>query len=91
MTLNLMCVFQVGACGFNSQILPFIYPIRLVRVDEDNMELIRGPDGVCIPCKPGGFVGFSNEISASHFVSFSFCLVAAAYEYKGFTTPLSVL
>ncbi|XP_066569227.1 long-chain fatty acid transport protein 4 [Amia ocellicauda] len=44
---------KVGACGFNSRILPFIYPIRLVRVDEETMELIRGPDGVCIPCKPG--------------------------------------
>lgn len=47
---------QIGACGFNSQILPFIYPIRLVRVDEETMELIRGPDGVCIPCKPGKFI-----------------------------------
>uniref|UniRef100_A0A665X0F9 Very long-chain fatty acid transport protein n=1 Tax=Echeneis naucrates TaxID=173247 RepID=A0A665X0F9_ECHNA len=44
---------KVGACGFNSQILPYIYPIRLVRVNEETMELIRGPDGVCIPCKPG--------------------------------------
>uniref|UniRef100_A0A674P6W2 Long-chain-fatty-acid--CoA ligase n=1 Tax=Takifugu rubripes TaxID=31033 RepID=A0A674P6W2_TAKRU len=44
---------KVGACGFNSQILPYVYPIRLVRVDEETMELIRGPDGVCIPCKPG--------------------------------------
>ncbi|GCB72250.1 hypothetical protein scyTo_0001892 [Scyliorhinus torazame] len=43
----------VGACGFNSRILPFVYPIRLVKVDEDTMELIRGRDGVCIPCKPG--------------------------------------
>uniref|UniRef100_A0AAZ3Q7T9 long-chain-fatty-acid--CoA ligase n=1 Tax=Oncorhynchus tshawytscha TaxID=74940 RepID=A0AAZ3Q7T9_ONCTS len=42
-----------NACGFNSQILPFIYPIRLVKVDEETMELTRGPDGVCIPCKPG--------------------------------------
>ncbi|MBN3278882.1 S27A4 protein, partial [Polyodon spathula] len=44
---------KVGACGFNSRILPFVYPIRLVKVDEETMELIRGPDGVCIPCKPG--------------------------------------
>uniref|UniRef100_A0A8C9VH73 Long-chain-fatty-acid--CoA ligase n=1 Tax=Scleropages formosus TaxID=113540 RepID=A0A8C9VH73_SCLFO len=44
---------KVGACGFNSRILPFFYPIRLVRVDEETMELVRGPDGVCIPCKPG--------------------------------------
>uniref|UniRef100_A0A8C5G320 Arachidonate--CoA ligase n=1 Tax=Gouania willdenowi TaxID=441366 RepID=A0A8C5G320_GOUWI len=44
---------KVGACGFSSQILPSFYPIKLVRVDEETMELIRGPDGVCIPCKPG--------------------------------------
>lgn len=43
----------MGACGFNSRILSFVYPIRLVRVNEDTMELIRGPDGLCIPCKPG--------------------------------------
>lgn len=53
--LTFLFVLQIGACGFNSQILPFIYPIRLVRVDEETMELIRGPDGVCIPCKPGMF------------------------------------
>ncbi|XP_048450755.1 long-chain fatty acid transport protein 4-like, partial [Rhincodon typus] len=44
---------KVGSCGFNSRILPFVYPIRLVKVNEDTMELVRGPDGVCIPCKPG--------------------------------------
>lgn len=30
-----------------------MHPIGLVKVDEDTMELIRGPDGVCISCKPG--------------------------------------
>uniref|UniRef100_A0A8C1MHS9 Very long-chain fatty acid transport protein n=1 Tax=Cyprinus carpio TaxID=7962 RepID=A0A8C1MHS9_CYPCA len=44
---------KTGACGFNSRILPFFYPIRLVKVNEETMELIRGPDGVCIPCGPG--------------------------------------
>ncbi|KFQ99380.1 Long-chain fatty acid transport protein 4, partial [Opisthocomus hoazin] len=44
---------NVGSCGFNSRILPGVYPIGLVRVDEDTMELIRGPDGVCIRCRPG--------------------------------------
>ncbi|XP_026864199.2 long-chain fatty acid transport protein 4 isoform X1 [Electrophorus electricus] len=44
---------KTGACGFNSRILPYVYPIRLVRVDEETMELIRGPDGVCLPCGPG--------------------------------------
>ncbi|XP_020340415.1 long-chain fatty acid transport protein 4 [Oncorhynchus kisutch] len=55
---------MTGACGFNSQILPFIYPIRLVKVDEETMELIRGPDGVCIPCgpgEPGQLVGRINQ------------------------------
>ncbi|NXX98853.1 S27A4 protein, partial [Centropus bengalensis] len=43
----------VGSCGFNSRILPGVYPIGLVKVDEDTMELIRGSDGLCIRCKPG--------------------------------------
>lgn len=51
-----MCVpppRQVGACGFNSRILPNVYPIRLVRVDEDSMELVRNSQGLCVPCNPG--------------------------------------
>lgn len=44
---------KVGACGFNSRILPFVYPIRLVRIDEDTMELVRDSRGLCVPCQPG--------------------------------------
>uniref|UniRef100_A0A9J8AJE6 Very long-chain fatty acid transport protein n=1 Tax=Cyprinus carpio carpio TaxID=630221 RepID=A0A9J8AJE6_CYPCA len=44
---------KVGACGFNSVILPSVYPIRLLRADEDTMELIRDSQGLCVPCKPG--------------------------------------
>ncbi|XP_030591063.1 long-chain fatty acid transport protein 1a [Archocentrus centrarchus] len=44
---------KVGACGFNSRILPNVYPIRLVRVDEDTMELVRDSRGLCVPCRPG--------------------------------------
>ncbi|KAM9326894.1 long-chain fatty acid transport protein 4 [Gastrophryne carolinensis] len=44
---------NVGSCGFNSRILPFVYPIRLMKVNEDTMELIRTPDGLCISCQPG--------------------------------------
>lgn len=44
---------KVGSCGFNSVILPSIYPIRLLRADEDTMELIRDSRGLCVPCKPG--------------------------------------
>ncbi|CAJ0968260.1 unnamed protein product, partial [Ranitomeya imitator] len=44
---------NVGSCGFNSRILPFVYPIRLMKVNEETMELIRTPEGLCIPCQPG--------------------------------------
>uniref|UniRef100_A0A8C7YVZ6 Very long-chain fatty acid transport protein n=1 Tax=Oryzias sinensis TaxID=183150 RepID=A0A8C7YVZ6_9TELE len=44
---------KVGACGFNSRILPFVYPIRLVRVNEENMEPLRNSRGLCVPCRPG--------------------------------------
>ncbi|XP_040002392.1 long-chain fatty acid transport protein 1-like [Xiphias gladius] len=44
---------KVGACGFNSRILPGFYPIRLVRVQEESGELLRDSQGLCIPCLPG--------------------------------------
>uniref|UniRef100_A0A667XG74 Long-chain-fatty-acid--CoA ligase n=1 Tax=Myripristis murdjan TaxID=586833 RepID=A0A667XG74_9TELE len=44
---------KVGACGFNSRILPNVYPIRLVKVDEETMELVRNSQGLCVPCRPG--------------------------------------
>ncbi|KAF6727710.1 Long-chain fatty acid transport protein 1 [Oryzias melastigma] len=44
---------KVGACGFNSRILPYVYPIRLVRVNEETMELLRDSRGLCVPCRPG--------------------------------------
>ncbi|XP_055519847.1 long-chain fatty acid transport protein 1-like [Leucoraja erinacea] len=44
---------KVGACGFNSRILPHVYPIHLVKVNEDTLDLIRGKGGLCVPCNPG--------------------------------------
>lgn len=44
---------QVGSCGFNSRILTHVYPIRLVKVSEDTMELLRDAQGLCVPCEPG--------------------------------------
>ncbi|XP_058717766.1 long-chain fatty acid transport protein 1 [Poecile atricapillus] len=44
---------KVGACGFNSRILPNVYPIRLVKVHPDTLELLRDSRGLCIPCSPG--------------------------------------
>ncbi|XP_061625463.1 long-chain fatty acid transport protein 1-like isoform X4 [Phyllopteryx taeniolatus] len=55
---------KVGACGFNSRILPSFYPIRLVRVQEDSRELLRDVQGLCIPCQPGEpgmLVGHIND------------------------------
>uniref|UniRef100_A0A914WR34 Very long-chain fatty acid transport protein n=1 Tax=Plectus sambesii TaxID=2011161 RepID=A0A914WR34_9BILA len=45
---------HVGACGF-FPIYPFLtwlYPLRLVKVDEQTGEIIR-ENGLCVPCKPG--------------------------------------
>ncbi|KAK6300948.1 hypothetical protein J4Q44_G00290460 [Coregonus suidteri] len=44
---------KVGACGFNSRILPSVYPIRLIQVNEGTVELVRDRHGLCIPCQPG--------------------------------------
>ncbi|XP_024416525.2 long-chain fatty acid transport protein 1 isoform X2 [Desmodus rotundus] len=55
---------KVGSCGFNSRILPNVYPIRLVKVNEDTMELLRDAQGLCIPChtgEPGLLVGQINQ------------------------------
>lgn len=54
--------YQVGACGFNSRILPTVYPIRLVRVDEDTMELVRNSKGLCVPCHPGNEYWFYSTL-----------------------------
>ncbi|NXE71091.1 S27A1 protein, partial [Calcarius ornatus] len=44
---------KVGACGFNSRLLPNVYPVRLLRVRLDSLELLRDSRGLCIPCAPG--------------------------------------
>ncbi|XP_069783467.1 long-chain fatty acid transport protein 1-like isoform X2 [Narcine bancroftii] len=78
---------KVGACGFNSRILPKVYPIHLVKVNEDTMELVRGPEGLCVPCKPGEpgqlvgrinqqdplrrFDGYANESTTSEKIAYN--------------------
>ncbi|XP_074386350.1 long-chain fatty acid transport protein 1 isoform X1 [Zonotrichia albicollis] len=44
---------KVGACGFNSRLLPNVYPVRLLRVRPDSLELLRDSRGLGIPCAPG--------------------------------------
>ena len=41
-----------GSVGFTSVLLPFVYPVSLIRVDEEG-EPVRGENGLCIKCEPG--------------------------------------
>ena len=41
-----------GAVGFTSVLFPFVYPVRLIRVNEFG-DVIRDENGLCILCKPG--------------------------------------
>jgi len=48
-----------GSVGFTSVLLPFVYPVSLIRVDEEG-EPVRDDSGLCIRCEagePGEFVG----------------------------------
>ncbi|KAI1298139.1 Long-chain fatty acid transport protein 4 [Halotydeus destructor] len=56
-----------GACGFVSQIVPrwflnLIYPVGIIKVNEETGEPVRGPDGLCIPCGPGESGEFVGKI-----------------------------
>ncbi|CAD5218588.1 unnamed protein product [Bursaphelenchus okinawaensis] len=46
---------RVGSCGFLpiSPLTSRLHPVRLIKVDEITGEVIRGTDGLCIPCRPG--------------------------------------
>lgn len=44
---------RVGAVGYTPVTFPEISPMRIFKVDTDSGELLRGSDGLCIPCKPG--------------------------------------
>ena len=52
-----------GAVGFVPQIATFLYPVDLVKCNEDTGEPIRGENGLCIRCEPGesgNFILFRN-------------------------------
>lgn len=49
-----------GAIGFVSRIIPQIYPISIIRVNQETGDPIRNKKGLCMPCKPdepGVFIG----------------------------------
>ncbi|KAI4498643.1 hypothetical protein M0802_006349 [Mischocyttarus mexicanus] len=58
---------RVGAVGFVPRFAGNLYPVTLLRVNEETGEPIRGPEGFCVPCKPGEpgvFVGKINPRKA---------------------------
>ncbi|XP_049835547.1 long-chain fatty acid transport protein 1-like [Schistocerca gregaria] len=42
-----------GAVGFIPRYAWFLYPVSLIRIDEETEEPLRDKNGYCIPCKPG--------------------------------------
>ncbi|CAH0404706.1 unnamed protein product [Chilo suppressalis] len=59
---------KMGAIGFVSRIIPAVYPIAILRVDQDTGEPIRNSKGLCQlakPGEPGVFIGKINPKLAS--------------------------
>jgi len=54
-----------GAVGFTSVLLPFVYPVSLIRVNEEG-EPVRDKSGVCIRCLPGEAGEFVGKIVKGH-------------------------
>ncbi|XP_078052589.1 fatty acid transport protein 3 isoform X1 [Augochlora pura] len=54
---------KIGAVGFVPLCSGSLYPVALLKIDEETGEPVRGPDGLCMRCKPGEpgiFVGKIN-------------------------------
>ncbi|CAH0557667.1 unnamed protein product [Brassicogethes aeneus] len=50
----------VGSIGFVSRIIPQVYPISIIKVDQNTGEPVRDAKGLCMLCKPdepGVFIG----------------------------------
>ena len=54
-----------GACGFVSQLLPRLYPVCLIKVDEETNLPVRDKNGMCIRCGPGESGEFVGKIVQS--------------------------
>ncbi len=56
-----------GSVGFASVLFPFVYPVRLIRVDDETGEVVRNPDtGLCVLCHPGEPGEFVGKIVKNH-------------------------
>jgi len=56
---------KIGSVGFTSVLLPFVYPVSLIRVDEEG-EPVREDTGLCIKCRPGEPGEFVGKIVMGH-------------------------
>ncbi len=56
-----------GSVGFASVLFPFVYPVRLVRVDDETGDVLRDPrTGLAVLCRPGEPGEFVGKIVKGH-------------------------
>eukprot|EP00118_Oscarella_pearsei_P021205 m.236803 g.236803 ORF g.236803 m.236803 type:complete len:643 (+) comp40140_c0_seq1:28-1956(+) len=46
-------VGKVGSVGYVSPVVPSLFPVCLIKRDEETGLPMRGPDGLCVQCCPG--------------------------------------
>ncbi|KAK4297268.1 hypothetical protein Pmani_030309 [Petrolisthes manimaculis] len=51
-----------GAVGFVSVLFPAVYPVALIKVDEETKQVVRDENGLCLRCKPGEAGEFIGKI-----------------------------
>lgn len=59
---------KIGAVGFVPRFAKRLYPVTLVRCDEETGEPLRNSDGRCMRCDPGESGVFLGKISPNHAV-----------------------
>lgn len=57
---------KVGAVGFVPPCATFLYPVNLVRCDEETGEPLREANGRCMRCEPGEPGVFIGKINPAH-------------------------
>lgn len=71
----------MGAVGFVPRIAKFLYPVDLVRCDEETGEPLRGDNGLCLKCEPGEAGVLVGKINPNH----------AARSFAGYADKVSFL
>ncbi|XP_068234587.1 long-chain fatty acid transport protein 1-like isoform X4 [Palaemon carinicauda] len=51
-----------GAVGFVSVLFPKVYPVALLKIDEETKEIVRDSNGMCVKCQPGEAGEFIGKI-----------------------------